>query len=146
MRETTSSASTVVQYVLASPMEQRRSAAQAHRQTPMMNPAAAQGDPQRAWNRRLRWMLIGTFVSCLAGTWNLVHGRSAGAQTIVVGAAMGVALVIAIHSTLRTSRPRAAGDSVDTYAFRNRLLHGILTFFVTAIAAFLIYLALPGAQ
>jgi hypothetical protein len=91
-------------------------------------------------------MLIGAFVSCLAGTWNLVHGHSAGAQTTVVGAAMGVALVIAIYSTLRTSHLRAAGDSVDTHASGNPLLHGILTFLVTAIAAFLIYLALPGMQ
>ena len=93
-----------------------------------------------------RRMLLGSAVAVLSGTWNLIHGNSGGAQTIVVGAAIGLVVLAAIFSTLRGKQPQGTGTLAKAHTSRHRLLDKILLCFVVAIAFFLILLALADVK
>jgi hypothetical protein len=87
-------------------------------------------------------MLLGAGLTMVAGTWNLVHGKSAGAQSIVVGAV----ILAAIFSALRGKQTQATGALAEAHAARHQLLDKILVSFVSAIVIFLVFLALTDAR
>jgi len=80
------------------------------------------------------------------GTWDLMHGKNAGAQGIVIGAGMGLVALAVIFHVLRGKQTQSVGTLAEGHSSGRGLLDKILLSFVLAIAFFFIFLALADVR